>query len=452
MSFYKIHEILHTIYGSLPKDVREFLSPVVEPAFSYVKRTLFIACSIRFSVYLLKGKEKCGSSSLTTLFFSSLFFGEGKLLYLVDLLYSEEPVKESLGKVSIWKVKSKLSSDISKADLVFIGTDELFSGFLSRQGFTIIPQWILFMRDLSKPSPEIDKLSRTNSSLKRDLKRIRKHKYSYEMTHDPAKFKYFYHHMYLRYIPKRFGKLSLLGGFHYMKLTFEKGQLLLVKQGSDYVAGNIIVTHNGRAFSSCFGIREGNIEYLRQGALAATYYFTILWTKERGYESCDFGHCRPFLDDGVSRYKKKWGMEIERSKRNWDIFAMKICNFSLGAHDFLTKNPFIFIDQDKLKGLILAEQDHPLSSEEVQSLFKTYHIPGLDCLVVVSPQGFTQQAEEFASSHPTKGLHLVNMLPNTVFTSSPLFLNPEPCLIRKGPQCRDAYRMAKVIQRGTKEE
>lgn len=422
MFFYEIYEILHIIYGCLPKSVREFISPLVEPAFSFVKRVLFVVFSMRLSVYLLQGKEKQGSGNLKTLFFSSLFFGEKKLLHLVDLLYSEEPEKKSLGKVFIWKIKSKLNYDVSKADLVFIGADEFFSGFLSRQGFTIIPQWILFMLDLSKPLPEIGK-SRNYSNLKRDLRRIRKHKYSYEMTRDPARFEYFYHHMYLPYISKRFGKLALLSGFRSMKLIFEKGQLLLVKQGNGHVSGNVIVTHNEDAFSAHFGIREGNIEYLKQGALAAAYYFTILWAKEKRCKWCDFGHCRAFFNDGVFCYKKKWGMEVKRSKRDRAVFAMKICNFNRGAQDFLTKNPFIFIDQGKLKGLILAEQDHPLAREEVQSLFETYYIPGVDCLVVVSPQGFTQQAEEFASSHPIKRLHLVSMQPDTVFERFPRILS-----------------------------
>ena len=414
MSFYEIHEILYIIYGYLPKNVREFISPAVEPAFSFAKRVLFIACSIRFSVYLLQGKEKWGGSSLTTLFFRGSFFGEEKLLYLVDLLYSEEPAKESLGKVFIWKIKTKLNSDISKADLVFIGVDELFSRFLSGQGFTIIPQWILFMLDLSKPLPEIGK-ALERDSLRSDLRKIRKYKYSYEITRDPAKFEYFYRQMHSPYILKRFGKLSIVTGFHQLKSIFEKGRLLLIRRENDYVAGNIIAMDKKSVAFVCLGTREGKIEFLKQGALAAAYYFNILWAKERGYEWCDFGHCRPFFDDGVFCYKKKWDMEVQRSKRIRAIFGMKVCNFSRGAQDFLTKNPFTFIDQDKLKGLILVGGDHPLTSEEVQSLFETYHIPGLDCLVIVSPQGFTQQAKRFASSHPIKRLRLVSMQPDTGF-------------------------------------
>jgi len=126
---------------------------------------------------------------------------------------------------------------------------------------------------------------------------------------------------------------------------------------------------------------------------------------------------------GVFCYKKKWDMEIRKSKRISDVFAMKVCNLNRGAQDFLTKNPFIFINQDKLKGLVLANQNHPLTLGEVQFFFKTYYIPGVDCLVIISPQGITQQAKELASSHPTKRLHLISMEPDTALKRFPHILN-----------------------------
>ena len=425
MSSYEFQEILSIIYDWLPKSMREFISPVVEPAFFFIKRVLLIASQIWLSVYLLQGKEKWSGSSLTTLFFGGLFFAEQRAVpYFSDLLYSEEPTKESLGKVFIWKIKSKLNLNIPKADLIFIGIDGFFSRFLFRRGFTIIPAWVLFKLDLSKPLPEIWKLPK-NKSLRENLRKVRKHKYSYEVTRDPAKFEYFYHQMYLPYIPKRFGKSTLLSGFHYMKLIFEKGQLLLVKRGDEYISGNIIGIHNRSAFPAYIGIREGKVEYLKQGALAACYYFTILWAKERGYKWLDFGHCRAFLNDGVFYHKKKWGMEIKRSKRVGAIFGMKICNLNQGTRNFLAKNPFIFIDQGKIKGLSLIQHNYPLTLEEVRSLFKTYYIPGVDCLVILSPQGFTQQAEEFSTSHSTQRVHLISMDPDIFFKKFPQIISLE---------------------------
>jgi len=98
---------------------------------------------------------------------------------------------------------------------------------------------------------------------------------------------------------------------------------------------------------------------------------------------------------------------------------MKVCNLSQGTQDFMTQNPFIFVNQGKLKGLILANQDHPLTLGEVQSLFKTYYISGMDCLLIVSPPGVTREAERFASSHPIKRIRLVSMQPDTVVKRFP---------------------------------
>ncbi len=99
-------------------------------------------------------------------------------------------------------------------------------------------------------------------------------------------------------------------------------------------------------------------------------------------------------------------MSIEKSARVKNGFGMTVCNYHKGVRSFLEKNPFIFLDQKTLKGLISVEQDHPLTVEEVQSLTKTYSIPGLDCLIILSDQGFSQQAEEFVNSNSIQKVQL----------------------------------------------
>jgi hypothetical protein len=260
-----------------------------------------------------------------------------------------------------------------------------------------------------------------NDTLRENLRKIRKNDYSYEMTQDPSKFEYFYYQMYLPYLTKRFKELTVVTAFRDMERIFRKGLLLLVKKGNDYISGEIIRTDHDKVFALYVGIAEGREEYLKAGALSASYYYFILWAKERGYKSVDFGHCRSFLRDGVFNYKKSWGMEIMKSTRQKYQFGMKICSYHQGVRNFLEKNPFIFIDQEKLKGLILVEQDHPLALEEVRSLFKTYFIHGLHCLVILSDQGFTQQAEEFGCSNPR--LHLIGSKPDVFFETFPRVLH-----------------------------
>ncbi len=411
----KIQEIMYRLYDSLPPKLRAFVSHGV-PVYFFLKEMLYFASPFRFSVYFLQGKEKWGGNSLTALFLGD----ERGVLNLSNLLYSEEPVKEKLGKIFVWEIKSRLHLDLPKTDLIFIEIDGLFSRFLARQGFIIIPKLVLFMMDISKPLTEILKLSK-NKSMRENLRAMRRQNYSYEMTQDPAKFEYFYHQMYLPYATKRYEKLAFIIGFREMERAFKKGQLLLVKRGDDYIAGNILKMDHDTVFSVSLGIKKGKIEYLKEGALIACNYFTILWAKEKGYKWYDIGHSIPFFKDGLFNYKKRWGMGIKLSTRVRTVFGMKVCNFQQGVQNFLKNNPFIFIDQEKLKGCIFIDENHLVTLEEVQSLVKTYSIPGLDCLAILSGQGFTQRAEEFSCSN--QELHLISKKPDLFFETFPNILH-----------------------------
>jgi len=413
MPQHKLTQIPSLLYYLwLPKSLRKFISPIVSPPILFIKRIKSVVSQIRSPVILLQGKEKCGGSSLTTLFVGM----EWMVPYLSDLLYSKQPNEKRLGKIFIWETKSKLDSRVPEADLVFLGVDRFFLKFLSNRGFFTLPEWVFFTRSTKKPIPKISRSSK-NRRLVGDLRKIRKYNYSYEITHDPEKFSYFYHHMYLPYVRKRFEDLTLHTSFEKMKKTFENGHLLLVKRENEYLAASLNAVGAESVFPHYVGVKDGKTDYVKHGALGATYYFTILWAQEKGFKRVDFGHCRPFLNDGVFRYKKKWGMEIEgeRSRCVKNIFGLKVCNVSQGVLDFLVNNPFIFIDQGKLKSLILTRQENPLSLEEVESLEKNHFIPELDALIIISPKGFTKEAEDYATSLPNQKLDLVSMDPEKFF-------------------------------------
>jgi hypothetical protein len=94
---------------------------------------------------------------------------------------------------------------------------------------------------------------------------------------------------------------------------------------------------------------------------------------------------------------------------------MKVCSYRNGLLNFLIRNPLITIDQSKLKGLMFAQQNHPLTLEETEALFRTYYIPGIDNLVISSLQGFTQEAVDFASSQSPQRLYLTSLNPDAFF-------------------------------------
>ena len=179
-------------------------------------------------------------------------------------------------------------------------------------------------------------------------------------------------------------------------------------------------------FSHSLGVRNGNVEYIEQGAVTASYYFTIHWAKNEGFQRIDFGLSRPFLKDGVFVYKKRWGMALKNVNRSIDqgVFGLKISVSTESVRSFLVENPFVFIDRDKLVGLIVADQCQPLVSKDMQMLIRIHHIKGLDKIIIVSPHGFAQDAREMAKSHYPRLLYLTDTDPAVIFNSYP-FLKTE---------------------------
>ena len=407
---FKFQRLLSTFYDGLPVGMRNFVGPVVEPAYFNVKRILSIVSQLRLPVYHFTGKSRWGDETLTILLFGE---GRGMLPYILDLVYAGKPTKKGLGKTFIGNVKSDISSYGPNVDLVLIGMDEFFSRFLSQPGFFVLPEWIMFKMDLTKPFPRGGR----NKGLSNNLRKVRKYQYSFEITRDFAKFENFFHYMYLPYAANKYGELSLVGGFRDLRKIFKKGALLLVNRGNECVAGSLLQMDDMTISARYLGVKDGNFQYVEEGVLAACYYFTITWAGEEGYDWVDFGHCRPFLNDGAFYHKKTWGMEVMKSIRPMlatkAVFGMKVCSHKQGLLDFLAKNPFISLDQGKLKGLIFPQQDHPLTLEETQALNKTYYIPGIDNLVIASLRGFTREAEEFVSSQSPQRLYLTRLNPDT---------------------------------------
>jgi folate-dependent phosphoribosylglycinamide formyltransferase PurN len=396
-------EILALIYRFVPKAIRRIIYPAVQSGFFLIRKLASIISQIRLSAYKIHGIEKSSGCLLTVIFFGK----ERELHRLSDLLFSDLKTKEFLRKILFWNVMPYYRSNNFKADLIFINCDNFFSSFLARYGFLLIPEWISFKLNLFKTDSKSWK-SKKSKSLKDDLRKIRQQKYSYEITRDPKKFEYFFQQMYLPYIQKRFRESTVfLTRFNLMKLIFEKGTLLLVKRGNEYVSGIIIVLHKKTAKVHSLGVKEGKFEYVRQGALAAIYYFSILWAEKNGYKWLDFGESSSFLNDGVLRYKKKWSLEIERSKYFRSNYGLKICNFSSGVRNFLADNPFIYLDQNKLKSAIIAKQNHTMTAKEVRAIIKSNSLGGLDCLMIISFGGFTEQATAFFSGSSNHRIRLI---------------------------------------------
>ena len=157
--------------------------------------------------------------------------------------------------------------------------------------------------------------------------------------------------MYLPYLFNRHGNLGLEMSLENMKRSFENGELLLIKDGQDVIAGALIdyKIMNGIPWMIQVGILRGDFNYVKKGALTAIYYYTIEYLRKRNHKKFSLGYARPFIYDGLTQHKLYWGANIvcETSK----AFLLCILSHKKCLKTFLLNNPFICKDRN---GLTLA--------------------------------------------------------------------------------------------------
>lgn len=319
----------------------------------------------RTPVFRLEGKTRTSQFDLSTLTFA----GEETTRYFSELAYSDEVKIKYLGKTTYHSIPSAIADE--KPDIVFAEFDRMFSKYLYRR-FLLLP-YIDTVLDISVPWDVI--LSRMRRDRRRGIREIKDRSYIYEITRDIEKFNLFYYKMYLPFCKKRHGKKARFIPVIYSKKTFQKGGLLLVKLDGKYVSGILYGLNKNTLFVPQHAVYLGRDEYI---AGQAALYFLMRWAKEKGYRQIDYGSTPPFANDGLFRYKRSWGMKIRPVSRFQKILGMRLCNFGNAVRDFLKENPFIFLDSERLQGLVLLDSNET----DLRSIRHHYHTPGLSGLVI----------------------------------------------------------------------
>jgi len=139
----------------------------------------------------------------------------------------------------------------------------------------------------------------------------------------------------------------------------------------------------------------------------------------------NFGECRPFLDDGLFYFKKRWGMRLEEYAHRSSVYGLRVKPGSQAALDFLAANPFIVQGRNGLEGRVLAGRDHALTAGELNALLRSYLVPGLDRLVIVSMKGFDPAVERTIAEKHAGRVALVHGPAESLFL--PSFKVSPPC-------------------------
>jgi hypothetical protein len=328
---------------------------------------VWLAEILRIDQWLLQGKELSSEKELTILFSGS----EENKNFIAQTAFGDHYYEKYNGKTSIWRRVQFANAKIGDWGLIITEVSKIFSLIWPEKKCFYLPSWV-------DGYVNVDSMVRSDS-MNTDLRRIRKNSLSFEVTNDPEQFRNFYYNMHRPYVQKAFGKTAVIFSYEHMAGEFGKnGQyndLLLVKKGEDYIGGMLLGYSKDEIYLHPLGIKDGNFDYVKDGAIGALFYFPIIYAKEQGYKRVNFGLSRPFLRNGVFEFKRRRGMHLAGTSGKGFILRMRNTD---GTKGFLLNNPFIRMDKRRFKetyfidGLALSD-----SPNNIDKIYKDSYTEGI---------------------------------------------------------------------------
>jgi hypothetical protein len=271
---------------------------------------------------------------------SILVADDGSTLdYIRGLAFPKGCSQSRKGLVSVFRAMELGRSD---ADVVVIGTSHLLIDRYKKSGFTCAPKSVRMLLPVCDgPDDMVEKLpGSAREDLRRNIRRMMTHDFSYEVTSDEAWFELFYHEMYKCYAETKFGDHARVCSYAMLKNDFRRGMGISISRDGDPVAGAVSYLEGATMVNHWRGILHGDQAAAREGAALALYYFRIHLAFTLGCKIADFGYNAPFVSDNVMAYKLKWGMEAEKSDNSRRLYAIAAPKRTEQAMRFLRANRF----------------------------------------------------------------------------------------------------------------
>jgi hypothetical protein len=340
-------------------------------AFGPIQKSRSLVHILRPGVWIIRGCETLSKQRLTVLYAGS--DEEIEKSFFTGMLF-DGPIEEQYIKKSwLWNTTKVFREHSNGCSLVVAEIPAFLKRFYQRDHDFLIPFWVKGEADCSLP------MTRT---VKSDLQKIKKSNMSFEITKEASWFDEFYYGMHVPHITAAHGHAAIIETYDSMKDNFKHGELLLLLKENVAIGGMLLCYSKSKAYLYVLGIKDGNMQYISEGAIGAMYYFAIQYIKEKGYRKANLGESRAFLRYGVLQFKKKRNMQIYGISNM--LFYLKPIQISDSLKGLLINCPFILLNHGKLEGAIFMANDHTLTIADLKQIFNCYYLPGISKLVVYS--------------------------------------------------------------------
>lgn len=332
-----ILSIIANLCSTLPSKYQSCFINVVDKTGLILSRLLNLLNLFIYPTFVIQIKEKKSRQILTILYQGN----KDSIRFLLKYINTDE------NTIQIRKVKSYQKQSNSIIDLIIIKSDFFYRGFFQRNKYLVFPEYISMILDTSKSSHEI--ISQVSSKITNDLSRAKTMGYTFEITDDYDKFLQFYQEMYVPYATWKHKSTKRIATFETIRhLMLQGAKILFLKQKNEYIFGGMFIIKGKKVETYYAGLSKGKFNHLKYGVMALSYVHLITIAREHKCELIDFGTARAFLNDGLFRYKEKWGMMIQQtSPFVSDLFSLKIKRKTNAVEKFFSQNSFIYYKDQK---------------------------------------------------------------------------------------------------------
>ena len=232
-----------------------------------------------------------------------------------------------------------------KADMIFSEISRVTLNHFQNCSGYMLPVWATTRINIERPIDEI--CHRKVSDFSNVMRRIRKYKLTYEISTDEETYNYFIDRIYMPYITQRYEEEAVIEDSSVIWKSSPPPFLMAVREDGKIVGGSLIRKSGDNYYLMRLGLLDGNEEYRHHGVIGAMYYFSILEGQKMGCRYIDLGGTRPFLTDGLTKFKIGLGAEfVPNLSPSNEYLWLEVNRHSASALEYLGKNPFMYANSE----------------------------------------------------------------------------------------------------------
>lgn len=274
--------------------------------------------------------------------------------YLPRRLFSGDPRRETLGRIGIKALPEFLGRFHESVDLTVARVDRRSGRRMLADTYLAVPEWV--GTKLMVPD-NLEAHVRSGGSIRRDMTLVRRHGYQPLLSDGRDDFEMFYQSFYTPFTHERYGEMAFMRTAHDLRRRVRRGGILWVQRAGSRVAAVLFELHERTIDLLALGTLKGDRELVKEGAIAALYYFIIELARTRDCRIVDFRGSRPSLRDGLLRYKSKWGATLYDKTDSYHDLFIRWGRVNGVVKEFLSHTPLIFRDEGRLSAVSADESN-----------------------------------------------------------------------------------------------